>query len=233
MVPTLNEVEGMKAIMPKIDPSWYDELIVIDGGSTDGTLDYCREKGYRVVHQQSKTIANAYTEAFAESRGDFVVLFTPDGNSDPDTVPKIVAKMREGYDMVIASRYLGGHASEDDDAVTALGNRVFTTLVNLLFGARLTDSLVAFRAFSRKAILDMKLPSQTGENALRRRYPLMCTWELGSSIRSAKLSLRVTEIYGPEPPRIGGERKMSVIRNGIGCLLQILEERVRGNGVFY
>src|SRR6186997_139649 len=45
---TLNEIDGVRAILPQIDPSWYSQLIVVDGGSTDGTVEWCREQGYEV-----------------------------------------------------------------------------------------------------------------------------------------------------------------------------------------
>ena len=63
-------------------------------------------------------------------------------------LPRLIDKMREGYDMVIGSRYLDGAVSEDDDIVTAFGNWLFTRTVNLLYGARYSDVMVIYRAFT-------------------------------------------------------------------------------------
>ena len=63
LVPTLNEIDGMKAIMPKIKPEWCDQILIVDGQSTDGTVEYAREQGYDVVIQKKKGMRYAYMEA--------------------------------------------------------------------------------------------------------------------------------------------------------------------------
>ena len=53
LVMALNEIDGMKAIMPKVDPSWVDQIILCDGGSTDGTVEWAKAQGM-TVHVQSR-----------------------------------------------------------------------------------------------------------------------------------------------------------------------------------
>jgi len=224
ILPTLNEIEGMKWFMPRLKKEWVDEVIVADGGSTDGTLEYCRQNGYTVFVQSGKGLPNAQEEALARSTKGIIVMSTPDGNSLPELIPSMVAKIRQGYDMVIASRYLGEAKSEDDDMVTAFGNWMFTRLINLFFGGRYTDSLVGHRAYRREAVVRMGLPELTRGGWINRKFPRMNSWESGASIRAAKLRLKVGEIPGDEPKRIGGARKMSVIKNGLGALTQIIQE---------
>jgi len=62
LVMTLNEVNGMKAIMPKVDRAWLDQIIVVDGGSTDGTIEWAKENGYEVYVQKQRGFRHAYTE---------------------------------------------------------------------------------------------------------------------------------------------------------------------------
>src|ERR1039457_5602197 len=102
---TYNEIEGMKAIMPRIKEEWVDQIIIADGGSTDGTLEYARQQRYTVFVQREKGIRHAYIEGFPLIIGDIVITFSPDGNSVPEAIPALIEKIKEGYDMVIASRY--------------------------------------------------------------------------------------------------------------------------------
>lgn len=208
---TLNEIEGMKATMPKIKNEWYDELLIIDGGSTDGSVEYARKHGYEVV-QTEKGLGPAFHGAMTHATGDIIILFSPDGNSIPERIPPLIEKMKEGYDMVIVSRYLDGAKSDDDDPVTAFGNWMFTTLINFLFGSKITDSLVIYRAYKRSIIEELNIDTQTN------------SYQTQILLRTIKSGLRIGEIPGDEPARIGGKRKMHPIRNGIQELVRIGKE---------
>lgn len=213
-VPTLNEIEGMKTIMPRVKKQWVDEILVLDGGSTDGTVEYAKSKGYRIVMQKSKGITNAYREALKVAKGDYIIAFSPDGNSVPEVIPKLVRKIKEGYDMVIASRYKGNAKSDDDDPVTAFGNFLFTKIINIAFGGNYTDTLVMFRAFKKDIV--QKIPIGIPRAGLE---PIL-------SIRCAKLKLKVVEIPASEPKRIGSARKMNPLLNGLDILRLIFSELI-------
>ena len=86
LVMTLNEIDGMKRIMPKIDSDWIDELLVVDGGSTDGTVEWAIKNGYRVHLQRQKGIRHAYIEALEVVKSDYIIIFSPDGNSVPENI---------------------------------------------------------------------------------------------------------------------------------------------------
>src|SRR5262245_50713379 len=120
LVPAMNEVDGMRLVMPKLRKEWFEQIIVLDGGSTDGTVEAARAAGYEVVVQEQPGLINAYRQVFPLLRGDVVLTFSPDGNCVPEVVPQLIEKMREGFDMVIVSRYLPGVKSDDDTPVTRL-----------------------------------------------------------------------------------------------------------------
>lgn len=225
LVPTLNEIEGMRQIMPRIKKEWYDELIVVDGGSKDGTLEYCRENNYFVIVQKKPGIRNAYMEALEHITGDIIVTFSPDGNSIPEILPELIEKMKEGYDMIIVSRYLGPARSEDDDLVTSFGNWFFTKTVNVLYGAEYTDAMVIYRAYKRSLIYDLDLDKEESYSIPEKLFRTRISWEPLLSVRAAKRKLKVTEIPGSEPPRIGGERKLKIFKWGAAYYFQFISEK--------
>lgn len=209
---TWDEIDGMRAIMPQIKKEWYDQLIIVDGGSTDGTIEYAKEHGYYLFVQKERGAGAAFIEAMEKVTGDVVITFSPDGNSDPERIPPLIEKMKEGYDIVIVSRYLNGAKSYDDDIVTAFGNKIFTGTVKLLFGAEITDLLVMYRAFKTETIKGLGLNTKT------------VAWGTQLLIRAVKQNLRIGEIPGDEPARIGGVRKMHPLKNGVREISMIMKE---------
>ncbi|MGL4550534.1 MAG: glycosyltransferase family 2 protein [Gemmataceae bacterium] len=222
---TLNEIDGMRAIMPRIPPGLVDQTLILDGGSTDGTVEWARERGYDVLVQSRKGIRHAYFEAMPHITGDVIVSISPDGNCDPDVLPRLLEKMTHGYDMVIGSRYKDGAKSEDDDLVTAFGNWLFTRTVNLLYRASYTDVMVIYRAFRRELIADLRLDQHGSYTLPEWLFGTVISWEPLMSIRAAKYGKKIGEVPAGEPPRIGGERKLQILRWGAAYYFQIWKER--------
>ena len=193
LIPTLNEIDGVREIMPRVKKDWVDEIIVIDGNSTDGTHEYFTERGFNVINQRSAGAVAAWWEGFEAASGEVIILFSPDNNSIPELIPSLIEKMKEGYDMVIASRYYGGAKSDDDNLLTAFGNFIFTKAINLIFKGNYTDTLVMYRAFKKELLTKLKFD--------KNKDPL---FEIPLSIRCLKHKLKITEIPGDEPLRIGG-----------------------------
>lgn len=224
LVMTMNEVEGMKRIMPQISREWCDQIIIVDGGSVDGTIEWAKSQGYEVYVQKRSGFRHAYNEVLPFVTGDTIITFSPDGNSIPELIPDLIEKIKEGYDMVIASRYLGDAKSEDDDFVTGFGNWLFTKTINFLHGGHYTDAMVIFRAYKKQIVYDLELNTDEGYATAEKLFRTQISWEPLLSVRAAKQKLKVIEIPGDEPPRIGGERKLKILKWGAAYYFQFWRE---------
>ena len=151
----------------------------------------------------------------SKAKNDIVICFSPDGNSKPEAIEPLIKKFLEGHDIVIASRYLNGAKSEDDDLLSAPGNRTFTWLVNTLFHARLTDSLVMYRAYRKSLLKELDVNTST------------VSWGSQILLRALRAGKSIAEIPADEPKRIGGERKMQPLRNTYYELAMLFSEYVR------
>ena len=209
----LNEIDGLKEIVQKINPNLFDNIIFVDGGSTDGSIEWLKENNFNVVHQKNKGLGNAYLEGLRIIKDDFVITFSPDGNSDPSRLKEMVNVINTNNpDILICSRYLDWAKSDDDNLLTGFGNWIFTKTFNILYKQKITDYLVLYRAFKRSIVYELSVD----ELAIAWQSQLMC--------RAAKANKNIIEIPGTESKRIGGETKVSIIRNGFAELFMIFKE---------
>ena len=226
---TKNEIESLPKVMPLIDEKLFTQILIVDANSTDGTVEWCRENGYDVFIQKSYGLRQAYQEALQYIKGDYMITFSPDGNSIPELLPMLINKINEGYDMVIVSRYLDGAKSEDDDIITGFGNWLFTKIVNILHGGKYTDVMVMYRGY-RKAILEeLDLTGDKGFAVPERLFNTRIGMEPLLSTRAARAKMKIGEIPGDEPRRIGGERKLEIVRWGLAHMYQFIAECFRKN----
>ncbi|OHC75375.1 MAG: histidinol phosphate phosphatase [Rhodospirillales bacterium RIFCSPLOWO2_12_FULL_58_28] len=231
IVLTLNEIDGCRAIMPRVKREWVDRILFIDGGSTDGTVEWIRENGYDLYLQEKPGIRGGYRSVWDSIKSDVVITFSPDGNCIPEKIPELVEKMKEGYDLVIASRYLNEANSDDDDIVTGFGNWLFTKTVNIFLGGKFTDVLGIFRAYRRDYVKEIGAYDEKNFDWIERLLgisPGELCWDPFISARTAKYRRRAGEIAASEPARLGGERKLKVFKWGGAVLFQFLREIFSG-----
>ncbi len=221
---TLNEIDGMRFVMPQIKREWLDQIIILDGGSKDGTIEYAKEQGYTVYVQKRKGIRRAYEEVWPMIEGDVVITFSPDGNCVSSLIPALIEKMKKGFDMVIVSRYLPPAVSTDDDLLTAFGNKMFTGMINLLHRGHYTDSMGIYRAYKKELPHKLRLMGEAPYEPMESWLGTVSSWEPLLSIRAAKYGLRCAEIAGDEPARVGGVRKLQIIKWGLTYMSQTVRE---------
>ena len=213
IIPTMNEIIGIQHTLPQVDRNWADEWIVIDNNSNDGTPEEAKKMGFTVINQTGDGLGDAYRQAVKYASSENILFFSPDGNALPEDIPKLIKKMNDGdYDIVQISRFGKNGKSEDDTLVTAFGNRMFTFIANCFFGGKLTDTLFGFKIIKKKIFEEIKLDGE------------FLTLEQQMSIKSMKKKLKITEIDGVEPKRIGGEAKMRPLTTGSQLSLQLIKE---------
>jgi len=111
---TLNEIEGCRHDVPNLPLDEFDEVFAIDGGSTDGTVEYLKGRGLPVFQQELKGYNGAYICAFTRCSTDALVMYHPKGSVDPAILLKFRGYFEQGYDLVVASRLIAGAVNEED-----------------------------------------------------------------------------------------------------------------------
>ena len=212
LVMTLNEIEGITKIMPQIKKEWVDNILIVDGGSTDGTIEEAEKMGFKVIKQKLPGYGGAILSGIDETKNENIVLYSPDGNHYPDEIRLLVEEIKDGSDQIVVTRFGKNSQNLDAGIIDAFGNRMFAFLVNVFFGGNMTDPLTGSRIIKRNAMNEVKMDS----------FNMDCTTEM--SIRGLKLRQKISEIEGNEGERIGGERKMKPITVGSQISYQIIKE---------
>ncbi len=212
-ISTLNEIEGLTKLFAKIPIKIFDECYALDGGSTDGSIEFFEERNIEVVLNVKK--GEIFNKAAMITNCEYLVFFAPDGNENPDDILILLNSLKNGYDMVIASRFMKGSRNEEEGKLFPLRlwvNKMFTFFVKLRWGGNLTDTINGFRAIKRSRLLEMKL-EPTGFDI-----------EFQMSIRGLKMGHKIFEIPTIEGDRIGGESTAYSMPTGLLMLKRFLKE---------
>lgn len=216
IIPTLNEADNLRCVLPTI-PDLVDELVIVDGGSTDGTLDVAimLRPDARVVIEPLRGKGHALKRGFEVATGDILVMMDADGSMDPRDILTFVAALRAGADVAKGSRFLQGGGSSDLTTLRSVGNFMLTQAVRLSFGGRYSDLCYGFMAFWRHV-----LPTFDGGVA---GFEV----ETFLNVRALAAGLRVVEVASFENPRIHGVSHLRTFRDGSRVLFTIARERRR------
>jgi glycosyltransferase involved in cell wall biosynthesis len=144
VIPAKNEAQSLSRILPKLRQQQPGtEIIVINDGSTDETVDVCKAHGVDVVsHPYSMGNGAAIKTGARSAHGDTLVLMDADGQHDPDDIPRLVSALENGFDMVVGARHASGHAN-----IGRWGaNFLYNGLASWMVGQKIEDLTSGFRA---------------------------------------------------------------------------------------
>ena len=211
VIPTFNEAESIAAVVAEIPRAVVDRVLVVDGGSTDGTQHEASRAGAAVV-----AVGRGYGRACLEGAraaddADIIVFMDGDGADDPAAIAAMVAPIRAGdYDFVIASRARGEREPGSMASHQILAGVIAGWLTGLLYGVRYTD-MCAFRAIRRDTLLALDMRELT------------YGWNLEMQMKVARAGLRVLEVPVDYRRRLGGESKVAgSLRGSIKAGLKIM-----------
>jgi glycosyltransferase involved in cell wall biosynthesis len=214
VVPTLNEAANLPHVFGALPLDEY-EIVLVDGFSTDDTVDVARRlhPGVKVVYQTRRGKGNALATGFAACTGDIIVMLDADGSADPAEIPAFVEALVAGADFAKGSRVLPGGGSEDITPLRGLGNKMLTLTTNVMYRTRYTDLCYGYNAFWRHCLPHIRVDCDGFEV------------ETLINIRVKKAGLRVTEVPSFERSRIHGESNLRTFRDGWRVLRTIFRER--------
>lgn len=178
------------------------EVVVIDNGSTDRSVEIATAAGARVIHERRRGYGQAYLRGFEEARGDYIVMGDSDDTYDFSDLSQLIAPLDRGADMVVGNRFSGGIATGAMPwAHRYIGSPIINFVIRLFFGTRIGDSQSGFRAFRREAAQRLGLRSSGMELASE------------MIVSAARAGLTITEVPAPYALR-RGESKLNTVRDG-------------------
>lgn len=216
VIPSLNEAENLPYVLPRI-PQWVDEVLLVDGYSTDNTVAIARSliPNIRVIFQERRGKGAALRAGFAAARSDIIVMLDADGSTDPAEIPAFVGALLAGADFVKGSRFLQGGGTADMPFYRRFGNWGFVMGVRLLFGGSFSDLCYGYNAFWRHILPKLNLDGDGFEI------------ETMMNVRALHAGFKVAEVPSFEAPRVYGIGRLRTLPDGWRVLKTLMNEWVK------
>lgn len=214
IIPAKNEARNLAWVLEQI-PAWVHEVILVDGLSTDATLEMARASwpDIRIVHEMRPGKGAALRAGFEAATGELVVMLDADGSMSPTELLRFVNLLEDGYDFVKGSRFVAGGGSFDLTTFRKAGNKGLMSLVSMLYRVRLTDLCYGFMAFRRRYLAHLDLRADGFEI------------ETEMVLHAVRAGLRIAEVPSLELPRRSGRSNLHAISDGMRVLRTVLADR--------
>ncbi len=197
VIPALNEEDSLPHVLNAIDQDQLLEVILVDGGSHDRTIEIAEAHGVRVIHEPQPGYGRACAAGAAHAEGEIIIFMDADGADDPRQIPDLLTPItRNGADMVLGSRLAGSISPGAMPWHQKFGNWLSAGLIRILYGLPITD-LSPFRAVLRSKLLTLNMQEMT------------YGWPTEMITKAAKQDWSIFEIPVSYNPRLGGKSKIS------------------------
>jgi glycosyltransferase involved in cell wall biosynthesis len=213
VIPALNEALNLPHVLPLI-PAWVDEILLVDGQSSDDTAEVARQllPRVRIVQQAGHGKGAALRSGFKAAHGDIIVMLDADGSTDPGEISAYVGALLSGADFAKGSRFAQGGGTADMPWHRRFGNWCFVMLVRLLFGGSYTDLCYGYNAFWADVLPALNLDGDGFEI------------ETIMNVRALRAKLKVVEVPSFEDKRCYGCGRLRTIPDGWRVLKAIFRE---------
>jgi glycosyltransferase involved in cell wall biosynthesis len=216
VIPTLNEAGNLRWLLPRLTA--VDEIVIVDGQSTDGTVEMARllRPDAVIIIEPPAGKGTAIRTGMAAASSDVIIMIDADGSMDPAEIDTYVALVSRGFDLVKGTRYTCGGGSDDITALRSGGNRLLTWLANLLYRTNWTDLCYGYVALHRSAVDRLRLTT-TGFEI-----------ETEICVNAVRAGLRMAEVASHESDRRSGESNLNTFRDGWRVLTTMVRLRFQG-----
>jgi glycosyltransferase involved in cell wall biosynthesis len=197
VIPALNEERSLGYVLERVDRSLISEIILVDGGSSDGTVALAKDNGAKVIEETRRGYGRACAVGAASAQGEVIVFMDADGADNPDQIPELITPIKQDQaDMVLGSRLAGVISPGAMPWHQKFGNQLSAGMIRFLYGLPISD-LSPFRAVLRSKLLELNMQEMT------------YGWPTEMITKAARQGWRILEVPVDYHPRIGGRSKIS------------------------
>lgn len=211
IIPAKKESESLPIFLRELDNYDYKKLIVLESDDFETKNSLLKFRGIEVLEQKKKGYGNAIIEGINYVTTEYVCIINADGSMDPKYIHKKLL-ISKNYDLIFSSRYHDiSSGSDDDDAITFLGNKIFTFLGNILFNLNISDILYTYILGKTNSLKSLNLIYEDFRICVE------------IPIKSKLLNYRYTCVNSFEKRRIGGKKKVNAFNDGFLILSAIFQ----------